>query len=226
LRFPIGPARGGWVGSAPEEHVVRIRMQRFGRTHRPFYRINAIDGRTRRDGRVIESLGWYNPVEQDASKQISLNEERVRDWLSRGAQPSETVLDMLGRFDLLEGKLKARWEADRESAQRRGRCRTAIKSIEAAAKEGDALLADGEVDEEAVKPHVNAIKRSLNDAKRTLHISKADEAERLASKAEEALSAAKSAAGSSKAKAAQAAAAAATEEAPEEGAGEEAASES
>lgn len=93
-----------------EVSVVRIRMQRFGRHRRPFYRISAIDARTRRDGRVIEQLGWYDPTAADASKQINLNEERVKHWLSVGAQPSETVKSFFAKHNLID---KAEWEAER-----------------------------------------------------------------------------------------------------------------
>lgn len=81
--------------------MVRIRMQRLGRHNRPFYRISAIEKRIRRDGRVLEELGWYNPIEKDTAKQIVLNEERVKYWLSVGAQPSDTVRDMLARRSLV-----------------------------------------------------------------------------------------------------------------------------
>ena len=86
-------------------------MQRFGRTHRPFYRINAIDQRTRRNGRVLENLGFYNPMEKDADKQIELKVDAIKAWIAKGAQPSDTVMDMLGNRDLLEGDMKAQWEA-------------------------------------------------------------------------------------------------------------------
>lgn len=99
--------------------MVRIRMKRMGRTHRPFYRINAIDSRTRRDGRVIEQLGWYNPCTEDESQKLNLNEERIRHWLSVGAQPSETVRDILAHNNLLDDKARARWEADRKARRER-----------------------------------------------------------------------------------------------------------
>jgi len=70
-------------------------MKRFGRANRSFYRLNAIDGRTPRDGRVIEQLGWYDPEAKDAEKQINLDRERIEYWLSVGAQPSETVRELL-----------------------------------------------------------------------------------------------------------------------------------
>ena len=54
-----------------------------------------MDSRSPRDGRVIEELGWYDPNSKDADKQISLHRERIEYWLSVGAQPSDTVRDML-----------------------------------------------------------------------------------------------------------------------------------
>jgi small subunit ribosomal protein S16 len=56
-----------------------------------------MDIRTPRDGRVIEELGWYDPQAKDADKQLSLNRERIEHWLSVGAQPSDTVRDILVR---------------------------------------------------------------------------------------------------------------------------------
>ena len=78
--------------------MVVLRLKRMGRRHRPFYRINAMDKRAPRDGRVIEELGWYDPVAKD-DKQLSVNIERVDYWLSVGAQPSKTVASLLRRVD-------------------------------------------------------------------------------------------------------------------------------
>ncbi len=75
--------------------MVRLRLKRLGRRNRPYYRLTAIDQRTRREGRSIEELGHYDPINQDTSKQFDVNEERVRYWLSVGAQPSQTVRDLL-----------------------------------------------------------------------------------------------------------------------------------
>ena len=77
--------------------AVRIRLQRMGRRHRPFYRIGVCDARTPRDGRMIENVGYYDPLAKDEEKQVVLKEERIRHWLSQGAQPSKTVADMLTR---------------------------------------------------------------------------------------------------------------------------------
>lgn len=91
--------------------MVRIRMQRYGRRNRPFYRIGAAEKKTRRNGPLVELLGTYDPVEKDPAKQITLNEERVKYWISKGAQPTDTVRDMLAKRGLVD--LKA-WEKNRE----------------------------------------------------------------------------------------------------------------
>ncbi len=85
-------------------------MQRLGRRNLPFYRINAVEKQTRRNGPVIEALGWFDPLANDPAKQVNINEERIKFWLSKGAQPSDTVRDFLAKRGI--GDLKA-WEADR-----------------------------------------------------------------------------------------------------------------
>ncbi len=75
--------------------AVRLRLKRFGRRHKSFYRVSAVDGRSPRDGRVIEELGWYDPMAKEPEKQISLKRERIEHWLKNGAQPTDTVRDLL-----------------------------------------------------------------------------------------------------------------------------------
>lgn len=99
--------------------MVRLRLQRLGRRHRPFYRLNAIDQRTRRDGKVIESLGWYNPLAKDGETQVEFKMDRIQHWLSQGAQPSDTVRDMLARMDALSPEAIAEWKAKREADKAR-----------------------------------------------------------------------------------------------------------
>jgi small subunit ribosomal protein S16 len=69
-------------------------MKRMGRRHRPFYRIAAMEVRNQRDGRVIEELGHYDPIEKDATKQLKLAAERIAYWLGQGAQATETVRNL------------------------------------------------------------------------------------------------------------------------------------
>jgi len=80
--------------------AVKLRMTRIGRRHRPFFRINAVEGRTPRDGKVLEKLGHYDPIEKDKDKQVVLNTERVKYWLEKGAIPSETVGQLLHRKNI------------------------------------------------------------------------------------------------------------------------------
>ena len=77
--------------------MVRIRMKSFGRRHRPFFRICAMDSRTGRDGRAIEELGHYDPMVRNLESRTVLNVSRIRYWLSVGAQPSEKVQALLNR---------------------------------------------------------------------------------------------------------------------------------
>jgi len=80
--------------------VVRIRMKSFGRRHRPFFRICAMDSRTGRDGRAIEELGHYDPMARNDSARSVLKVSRIRYWLSVGAQPSEKVAAILRRANV------------------------------------------------------------------------------------------------------------------------------
>ena len=120
--------------------MVRLRMQRLGRRNRPFYRIAAVEKQTRRNGPVIEALGWYNPLEKDPAKAIQINDERVKHWLSKGAQPSDTVRDMLAKRGI--GDLK-QWEADRAHDRKVVEDRKAKEAAAAAA------AAEGEKKDEA-----------------------------------------------------------------------------
>ncbi len=67
----------------------------MGRAHLSFFRLSAMDSRNPRDGRVIEELGWYDPNAKDNEEQVSLKRERIEYWLGVGAQPSDTVSDLL-----------------------------------------------------------------------------------------------------------------------------------
>ena len=80
--------------------AVKLRLKRMGRSNRPFYRINAVDSRSPRDGRVIEELGYFDPVNKDSGKQFVAKLDRCQYWLDQGAIPSETVSSMLKKNGL------------------------------------------------------------------------------------------------------------------------------
>ena len=73
--------------------AVRIRLRRVGSKKNPIWRIVVADKRSPRDGRTIETIGQYNPQTEPST--IEFDEERARHWLEHGAQPSETVADLL-----------------------------------------------------------------------------------------------------------------------------------
>jgi small subunit ribosomal protein S16 len=75
--------------------MVRLRLTRRGTRKRPFYRIVAADSRKARDGRIIEQLGFFNPMIEP--NELKLDLERVDYWIGTGAQPSETVANLIKR---------------------------------------------------------------------------------------------------------------------------------
>lgn len=105
--------------------MVRIRLKRMGRRNRPFYRINAIEKRKARNGEIIESLGWYDPLVKDWDKAVNLNDDRVRHWLSQGAQPSETVKDILARRGVIDAEQRRKEVEARAERKRKGRAAAA-----------------------------------------------------------------------------------------------------
>ena len=75
--------------------AVKIRLARHGAKKRPFYRIVAADSESPRDGRFLEKLGTYNPLQNPA--QVDLDTERVKYWIGQGAKPTDTVKAILKR---------------------------------------------------------------------------------------------------------------------------------
>ena len=80
--------------------MVKIRLTRLGKRKRPFYRLVVIEANKRRDGRYIESIGFYDPInDQNLSK---LDTEKALAWLLKGAQPTDTVRDILSKHGVME----------------------------------------------------------------------------------------------------------------------------
>ncbi|MCD4830357.1 MAG: 30S ribosomal protein S16 [Anaerohalosphaeraceae bacterium] len=134
--------------------AVKLRMTRMGRRHRPFFRINAIESRNPRDGKIIEKLGHYDPIEKNPEKQVVLDKERIEYWLSVGAVPSDTVSDILAKhgiknkhYDLRMAKRKKA----REQAHVKGKLfdLTERKQAEAKIKAEEEKAAVAEAEAEA-----------------------------------------------------------------------------
>ncbi len=75
--------------------AVKLRLKRMGAKAKPFYRIVAADSRSPRDGRFIEVIGTYNPIAKE--EQIKIDEEKAMKWLNDGAQPTDTVRNILSQ---------------------------------------------------------------------------------------------------------------------------------
>ncbi|MFP4497724.1 MAG: 30S ribosomal protein S16 [Vulcanimicrobiota bacterium] len=80
--------------------MVRLRLRRMGKKKQPSYRLVATDKRAPRDGRFIEILGHYNPLTDPVT--INFKEDKIVDWLQKGAQPSDTVVRLLKQVGIWE----------------------------------------------------------------------------------------------------------------------------
>lgn len=76
-----------------------IRLKRFGSKKRPYYRLVVIDSQAARDSRSIEEVGQYHPIEAE-DKQVVLKEDRIKEWIAKGAQPSATVKKILNKQNI------------------------------------------------------------------------------------------------------------------------------
>jgi len=75
--------------------TVKIRLKRVGKKKAPSYRVVVADSRSPRDGRIIENIGWYNPLVEPSA--IHIDEEKALGWLKNGAQPTDSVASLLKR---------------------------------------------------------------------------------------------------------------------------------
>lgn len=80
--------------------AVKIRLKRMGAHKKPFYRVVVADSRSPRDGKFIEEIGYYNPLTNPAD--IKINGEKAQTWISKGAQPTETVKSLLKKSGIIE----------------------------------------------------------------------------------------------------------------------------
>ena len=77
--------------------MLKLRLKRTGRKGSPSYRLVIMENTCRRDGRPIDEMGYYNPI----SKESKFNKEKIKKWLNYGAKPTETVLALLKKADIL-----------------------------------------------------------------------------------------------------------------------------
>lgn len=108
-----------------------IRMRQQGRRNRPFYRLVVTDSRSRRDGKYVECIGWYNPFEEEQDKLLSIKPDRLQHWLDQGAVLSDKAkhLAVKGAPSVLKSyKEKTLARRLKETAKRRSRRKEENKS--------------------------------------------------------------------------------------------------
>jgi len=127
--------------------ALKLRMARGGRRNLPYYRIVVADSRAPRDGKFIEKLGSYNPVlSNDNPNRVTLNVERIKYWLSQGAQPSDRIALILGKAGVIEmpkygvtpQKSAPKAKAQERVREKEEKAKAAIEAAEAAKAEAEA----------------------------------------------------------------------------------------
>lgn len=78
--------------------MLKLRLKRMGRKKQPTYRLVVMENTSRRNGRPVEQVGYYNPLTKESSFEI----EKIRKWLNYGAKPTQTVQDMLRKANIIE----------------------------------------------------------------------------------------------------------------------------
>ena len=156
--------------------AVRIRLKRVGKIHYPVYRVVVVDSRKKRDGRVIEEVGQYNPNEEPSF--IQVKSDRIQYWLGVGAQPSDAVRRLLvlsGDIARFNGKENVEsWSKTKETRE---------KNVKAAADEAQKRKA--KVSKEKAKAEAEAAAKEAEEAK-AQEAAETAEAEEAAPESEEA----------------------------------------
>lgn len=93
---------------------LKIRLRQQGRTNRPFYRVVVADVRSPRDGKYVESIGWYNPFEAETDKSLFVKPDRLQHWLDLGAQLTESTETLIAKV----APSIVRRESEKEVARR------------------------------------------------------------------------------------------------------------
>ena len=140
--------------------ALKIRLSRGGAKKRPFYRIVLADARSPRDGKFLERLGTYNPMlAQGAEGRITLNEERIKHWLSVGAQPTDRVarfLDAAGVKERAARNNPKKGEPGEKAKERAEEKAAKLAEAEEAAK----AAAEAPVQEEAAAEEAPAVEEA------------------------------------------------------------------
>lgn len=77
--------------------MLKLRLKRLGKKRSPSYRLVVMENTSRRNGRPVEEVGYYNPL----TKELNFNTEKIKKWLTYGVQPTETVISLLKKAEIL-----------------------------------------------------------------------------------------------------------------------------
>ncbi len=126
--------------------AVKIRLSRGGAKKRPFYRIVVADARSMRDGKFIERIGTYDPMQpKDSEDRVKMDLERAKHWLGHGAQPTDRVARFLSDAGVIEARQRANVEKAKPKAKAQERLEAArMKAEEEAAAKAEAAAAPAE----------------------------------------------------------------------------------
>ncbi len=167
--------------------AVRIRLKKMGRKHKPFFRVCATDARAARDGRVIEELGYYDPMVRDTDARAILNGERIDYWMGVGAQPSDKVAVLIKKYGTNGTHLEQQKAALEQISNRKQQAAVAAANAqralaeklkaeeeaaakaaaEAAAAEAEAKAAEGAGEAEAAPAEAEAPEAESTEAEST-----------------------------------------------------------
>jgi small subunit ribosomal protein S16 len=157
--------------------ALKLRLARHGAKKRPYYRIVVADSRSPRDGRFIEIVGRYNPMlPKDSEDRVQLDVEQIKEWLGKGARPTERVARFLGAAGL--------WEWSHGNNPEKGK--PGAKALERIEEKKEKAEARAEAEKEAKEAAAEAKKAAAEAAKEAAAAAKAAEAEAAAAPKEEA----------------------------------------
>ena len=115
--------------------MLTIRLARSGAKKRPFYHISVADSRMPRDGRFVERVGYYNPIASGQEVRLEVDVERIDYWISKGAQPSQKVLNLLKQNTETPEQTEKRLATKEEKRIKKLALKVAAKEVEAAPAE-------------------------------------------------------------------------------------------
>jgi small subunit ribosomal protein S16 len=133
---------------------LKLRMARGGRRNLPFYRIVVTDSRSPRDGKFIEKIGTYNPMlANDNPQRVTLNAERIKYWLSQGAQPSDRVAIFLAKAGLAD---MPKWNDTPKKSAPKAKAQERVKEKEEKAEKARAAAEEAKAAAAAPAPEAAA----------------------------------------------------------------------